>query len=386
MNKIFSRLNQDISRTLTNMPGFRTNRKIVVFESDDWGSVRLPDIKYIKKFKWSFPDYYKSPYFKYDSLASVDDLNSLFSVLRNFKDFNGNHPIFTFNTVMSNPDFDKIRESGFSEYFYELFTVTLQRYSNHSRSFDLWRNAMDEKLLYPQFHGREHVNVPLWLGELKRKNVALLTAFELGSCSIPNNIINGINLQASLDWKEVQPIYYQENFIKEGLSSFKNVFGFCSETMIPNNFILDPNLHPLLKENGINTLQGMKYQKLPIGYSPSNRKMIRRHLGELNESGIRYLVRNCSFEPSQTKEHFDDVDYCLRSISNAFFWNKPAIIDTHRLNYIGVYEKRNTDMNLKKLDLLVKRILSKWNEVEFMTSKELSEVINSERKDFNISN
>ena len=35
-------INQYISRTLLNLPGFHTNRKIVVIESDDWGSIRMP--------------------------------------------------------------------------------------------------------------------------------------------------------------------------------------------------------------------------------------------------------------------------------------------------------------------------------------------------------
>ena len=31
---------------------------------------------------------------------------------------------------------------------------------------------------------------------------------------------------------------------------------------------------------------------------------------------------------------FDNVKHCLSQIDNAFFWKKPAIITSHRLNYI----------------------------------------------------
>jgi hypothetical protein len=35
-------LKSTLSRNLTNARGWRTNRKIIVFESDDWGSIRMP--------------------------------------------------------------------------------------------------------------------------------------------------------------------------------------------------------------------------------------------------------------------------------------------------------------------------------------------------------
>jgi hypothetical protein len=33
-----------IVRNLANLPGWCTNRKIVVIESDDWGSIRMPSL------------------------------------------------------------------------------------------------------------------------------------------------------------------------------------------------------------------------------------------------------------------------------------------------------------------------------------------------------
>ena len=32
-------------RNLSNLPGWRTSRKIVVIESDDWGTIRMPSNK-----------------------------------------------------------------------------------------------------------------------------------------------------------------------------------------------------------------------------------------------------------------------------------------------------------------------------------------------------
>jgi hypothetical protein len=35
-------LKTTLSRNITNARGWKTNRKIVVIESDDWGSIRMP--------------------------------------------------------------------------------------------------------------------------------------------------------------------------------------------------------------------------------------------------------------------------------------------------------------------------------------------------------
>ena len=35
-------LKQTITHNLLNIPGWRTKRHIVVIESDDWGSIRMP--------------------------------------------------------------------------------------------------------------------------------------------------------------------------------------------------------------------------------------------------------------------------------------------------------------------------------------------------------
>ena len=34
---------QKLTHAIMQVPGFRTGRKIVVFESDDWGSIRMPN-------------------------------------------------------------------------------------------------------------------------------------------------------------------------------------------------------------------------------------------------------------------------------------------------------------------------------------------------------
>ena len=64
---------------------------------------------------------------------------------------------------MTNPDFRKIAQSGFQDYYYELFTETLKRYYPNDNVFSVWQEGITARLFQPQFHGREHVNVQMWL-------------------------------------------------------------------------------------------------------------------------------------------------------------------------------------------------------------------------------
>ena len=60
--------------------------------------------------------------------------------------------------------------------------------------------------------------------------------------------------------------------------------------------------------------------------------------------------------------------------------NKPAVITSHRVNFIGSLVESNRDNNLRQLRMLFIRLLQKWPEVEFMTAEELGDLIDKNRK------
>jgi hypothetical protein len=88
-----------------------------------------------------------------------------------------------------------------------------------------------------------------------------------------------------------------------------------------------------------------------------------------------YTVRNCVFEPSQMSDKYDNVRSCINEISDSFFWKKPAILTSHRINFIGSIEEDNRKRNLKLLEELIQKILKRWPNVEFMSSDELITLI-----------
>jgi hypothetical protein len=84
-------------------------------------------------------------------------------------------------------------------------------------------------------------------------------------------------------------------------------------------------------------------------------------------------VRNCFFEPSLNNK-FNWIEECLRRIKIIFFWGKPAIIGTHRINFMGSLDEENRKANLKLFSELLKMILKNHPEVEFTTTDKLGEL------------
>ena len=374
-----SDLIENIKLSYANFLGSKIRRKIVVIESDDWGTIRSVQKSKLQSYAQEFPNFHSQPYLKYDTLASAEDLDALWNVLTSFKDISGKHPVITFNTVLANPKFDEIKKSNFFEYKYEIFTETLERFYPNENVFRYWKEGIDAGVMFPQFHGREHVNVPVWLQLLQNNNQEMIKAFEYGTWSTPKGAYppTGVKLQASLDFSGKQPVEYQNLFLKEGLSIFEDVFGFKSKTWIPNNFICSNNLFSEAKSQGVIGMQGMRYHAHPKGIAKNGNRVFTKRKFGIDSSGMFHLVRNCVFEPSQSKQPSNAVGKCLSQMANAFFWNKPAIITSHRLNFIGAIDKQNRTENLTRLNELIIAILKKWPDVVFMDSASLLKEYNS---------
>jgi hypothetical protein len=119
-------------------------------------------------------------------------------------------------------------------------------------------------------------------------------------------------------------------------------------------------------------IQGMRKMREPI--IDNGFKFNSRFLGMRNSVGQIALVRNVSYEPS-LKIESAIVNRVIEEISIAFAMGKPAIISSHRLNYVGFIDEKNRDSTLKLLDEILKRVLKKWPEVEFFNSADLGKII-----------
>jgi hypothetical protein len=318
----------------------------------------------------------KDPYNRFDSLADESDLTNLFEVLSAFKDFKGNSPVITANTIVANPDFEKIKASGFKEYHYELFTDSLKRFPGHVNSFKLWQDGINNKLFFPQYHGREHLNVSRWMKNLKDNSYETRLSFDFGLYGISTTITseNRASYMAAMDYDDMVEMENLKSITTEGLKLFKNIFGYNSDSFIAPNYTWGSYLESTLSNAGVKYIQGIRIQYEPAPPRLKNKSKI-HFLGQHNKNNQTYIIRNCFFEPSLSS-YEDNVDKCLSEIAFSFKWHKPAVIGSHRLNYIGSLVESNRDKNLVSLRLLLSQIKKTWKDVEFMTTPELGDLIN----------
>ncbi len=359
-----------IVKNLISIPGWRTRRHIIILESDDWGSIRMPSNQVYSKFLSNGFDISGSDYNRLDSIESNDDLEMLFEVLSHHRDAFGNPAAITANMVVGNPDFRKIKESDFKEYFYESVAETLNRYQKRDRVISLWNEGNNAGLFRPQFHGREHVNVVRWMKALEKKTPQMMLTFDAETTFSGNGDYNFMEV---LDYDTPSDLALMKKSLSEGLGLFESIFGFRSKSFIPPCYTWNSDIEETLCINGVKYIQGLIVQSIPTGTFGKYKKKYHL-LGERNRFDQYYLVRNAFFEPSLSKST-DPVGECLERINIAFRWNKPAIISVHRINFIGILDPKNREKSLRLLDVLLSEIIKKWPDVEFLTSDKLGDLI-----------
>lgn len=366
---------------IAQIPGWKSKRKFFVIESDDWGSIRMSGKGELEKLtKLGIP--LKSDlYNQFDSLETDSDMLELFDVLSQIKDFRGNHPVITANTVMANPNWDKILNSNFTEYHYESFVDTLGQNLNSQNVFSLYGVGIENGLFYPQFHGREHLNVKFWMDSLLEGDEYMKAGFDYKVFGIPlkNSKSNRNNVMATFDFINEDELSFIYNSIEDGLNMFESHFNYRSNTLIAPCYVWPTTLLPKLKKLGIDGIQGIKYQFEPQ-LNGKKYKKIFHYTGEKSRHGQHYLVRNVFFEPT----HFylnnpKYLDNLMNDIRLSFFYRNPVIMGSHRINFMGGIDKANREMNLSLFSKLINLVIAEFPDVEFVTSSQLLKIIQNDK-------
>ncbi|MBN2460822.1 MAG: hypothetical protein JXB60_04380, partial [Candidatus Cloacimonetes bacterium] len=217
----------EIQRHIANLLGWTTQRKIVVVESDDWGSIRMPSKETYNNLIIAGIQIQDGWFNLYDSLESNQDMENLLEVITSYRDRNGNHPAFTAVCVVANPDFEKIGERRFQEYHFEPFTETLKRYPSHDRVLRLWKEGVEKRIFVPQFHGREHLNVQRWLRDLQAGKRDTIVAFQnqlWGISTQPNHY----EYLPAFDLDFPDDLKYMGTVLEEGLDLFEKILGYSA--------------------------------------------------------------------------------------------------------------------------------------------------------------
>ena len=370
-------LKSTLRRNLINARGWRTNRKIIVFESDDWGMIRTSSIIAQKELIKNGYNVSQCPYNDNDRLESDEDIEALGEVLLSVKDSLGNPAKFTINNVVANPDFKKINDDAFKNYYYQPFTETLKNQEDSQNVIRLFKEGVSHGIFQPQLHGREHINIRLWLQRLQQGDSKAIDAFQHKMFTVHHSgSISGRrdNLDAFGNLTLRGDSFDYGKIVKEAQQIFSNTWGFKSKSFIAPCYVWHPSLEKLLNNEGIKYIQGTHVQRIPIDNTSFHIKGRYHYTGQKNKLGQYYMIRNCFFEPTESGSDYA-MEKTIKEIQSSFFYKKPAIISSHRVNYIGTLNPDNRKLNLKLLDKLLHEIIKRWPEVEFMSTDELGELI-----------
>lgn len=365
---------QKIAKNYINALGWKTKQKYLVIESDDWGAIRMPSREVYNTFIKNNIPVDKFSFDKNDSLESEKDLGELFKTLQKFNDTEGNPAVLTAYHVVANPNFEKIEECNREEYHYETILETYARHSHTQKVPELIKEGMNKGVYMPQYHGREHIHVKRYMEAINSDSEKEQIAFENRAivsskskkCLKPykSDYFKGFAYNDSTEFKDL------ENIHRDGLRIFKEIFGMPSVTFVAQGTVWGDHLLPMLKEEGVQLVFGQ--QSIPI--ENGKMKQVHKNWGSKNKLGQIHWRRNCMFEPARN-QNFDWVGKCLAEIEIAFRWGKPAVISSHRENFIGSIFEDNRVQSLDKLEQLLETVLKRWPDVKFISSAQLSEIL-----------
>ena len=392
---------------IKNLGGWRTRRKLVVIAVDDYGNVRL-DSRQAREALNKAGFMAKNRFDRFDTLETVQDLEALYEVLSSVEDRNGRNAIFSPYALPCNINYEVMADEGYQRYVHEDLPVTFQKLeARHPRAYSgawtMWKEGMEMGLMAPQCHGREHVNLGIMKEKIARGDADLYAAFRNRSytgLTVPPG--RSFGYSAAFGFKDTEELKGHEQILEHGLRAFKHVFGYHSVCFTAPAQQFHPDLEPVLRRNGILALDRpfMHVQQSP-GTGRNNSQSQRKWsttarkwntTGALRSSGLRTMVRNVVFEPCDGKHVIPDaineavstasesVERALKEIAVAFRLGKPAIISSHRVNYCGFVEESNRRIGLASLKSLLRELVHRWPDVEFMSVAELTDLICSDPK------
>lgn len=367
-------LSNRISSYSKNLLGWSTSRKLVILSVDDYGNIRMASEQARQNLKTKGLPVDANRFDQYDCLEDAEDLSQLFDVLSSVRDQNGKPAVFTAYALPANIDFDRMQTENFAAFRYKLLTDTFSELPGYEGTWKLWKEGISSGLLCPEFHGREHVNIPLLMRLLTEGNDHMLACIKEHSLgALDSSHAYTLQYYAPFDFEQVSQNTFYKEVIKDGLDVFEKVFGIRALCFNAPGVPAHGSLEEKLMNGGIRYIDSTFIKKEHQGNKKFNYKL--NYFGKQNSYGQRYLIRNCVFEPSLNLT--SAVEQCMREIEIAFMLKKPANISSHRVNFCGHINPKVREQGLQSLRALLQAIVRRWPTVEFVTAREVGLMMES---------
>ena len=339
--------------------------KAVVLESDDWGLCAWSPDDQAYRVLADLPVFRRAAGRRYggSTLESAVDLRRLADLLLEFRGGDGFPPVWQANTVMAAPDYQRLRAPAFECNALPLIDYP-QAPSRWARP-GLWGEvvaAREAGVWWPELHGLHHLPETTWLRALREGADDARRAFEQQS-PVCEAVAKGG------EYDSAEPLEVRRRNLEGAVQRFRALFGRDPTSFCPPDYRWDEAVEAEAEKLEVITFQGRAERAR--GLLPRVRHFLGRYRFPDFEGRRFFLAPRIAFEPGASDEEHAarlGVEAAHRRIRAAWARQQPAILSTHRANYVQLDPARGA-AGLERLRELLARLAE--DEATFLTDDEV---------------
>ena len=336
-------------------------RPLLLFQSDDWGRVGIQDRSGWETLCASGIDLGSKPYDFY-SLETAGDLEALFAVLRKHRDAVGRSPSVVMNFITANVDFARSLEAR--KIWLKPLSDGLPGTWERPGLFDAYRNGVQERLIFPAFHGLTHFCSQAVSREIATggdRAAAIETLWKVQTSYIhwrmPWIGYEYWDPEKSAS-ERFLPAPEQKDAIDRAAGIFRTLFGGDPLSACAPGYRANDDTREAWRATGVRVVQcGPGKQIAPT----------------LDEHGILATFRNIEMELATSPV---DLDTLLRQVETCFGRRVPAVVSVHSINFHSTLKDFRSP-TLRLLDDFLKSVRTRWPDVLFVNDADLWHLVNN---------
>lgn len=304
--------------------------KAVVIESDDWGLCAWSADTQAFRVLADTPVYRTPSGRRYggSTLESADDLRAMVSLLEGAAAPGGLPPVLQANMIMATPDYARLRPPMFEAERLPLIDFP----GSPSR----WKRPGIEKALaaavasavwWPELHGLHHLPEHAWIQALRRGEADARRAHEHQSL-LCTAVEHGGEYGAD------EPLELRRAHLEGAVSRFRTLFRRAPGSFCPPDYHWDERLDALANELGLLIFQGVAES---AGAKAARFRRLFHRFRFPHYEGRRFVMPpRIAFEPIGPDGPSEALGAARsrRAIHDAWGRGQPAVVSTHRMNYV----------------------------------------------------
>lgn len=343
-----------------------TRLRAVVLESDDWGLCAWsPDVQGWRAL--ADQPVFRSPggrRYAGSTLESAEDVRAMGDLLGSFRGGDGFPPVWQANMILAAPDYTKLTPPQF-----DVTSLPLHEFPNTPSRWSrprLWEQvtlARMSGVWWPELHGLHHLPERAWLTALRRGVPDARRALEHQS-----PICTGVD--ESGEYHPSEPPQVRTRNLETAVAAFRRLFGRLPDSICPPDYRWDEQLERDAERLGVTTIQG-KGEQLGHSFPRIRRRLLRYRWPHVHGARF-YLPLRIAFEPhGQTGPSRVGAEAVHRAARESWQRAQPAVISTHRVNYVHLDPAAAENGRAALRDLL-KRL--EGDNAVFLTDREVREL------------